>query len=161
MKNLLIVSDSHHNQRILFDLVEKYPHMNYYLHLGDSELYQDEILPFVSVKGNNDCDPNYPSLKVLKIEEINLLMVHGHYYCLYGNKDALLAKARELNCKVVLFGHTHVPSDETQKGIRLINPGSLSYNRDGSSPSYIVAKIDQDQLDLRFIHIKYPFDPLK
>ena len=161
MKNLLIVSDSHHNHRILKDLSQKYPAMDYYLHLGDSELYQDEIAPFLGVRGNNDYDLTFPSLKVLKIEDLHFLMVHGHYYRLIGNNDGLISKAKEQNCQVVLFGHTHVPYDEIHKGIRLINPGSLSYNRDGSSPSYIIARVEKDKLDVHFYHIKYPFDPLK
>lgn len=161
MKNLLIVSDSHHNHRILADLVKKYPDMDYYLHLGDSELYQDEIMPFIAVKGNNDFDVTLPSLKVLTIESLRLLMVHGHYYCLFGNKDALIAKAKEKNCGVVLYGHTHVPSDETTRGVRMINPGSLSYNRDGSSPSYVIARIEGEKIEVDFYHIKFPFNPLK
>lgn len=161
MKNLLIVSDSHHNHRILADLVKKYPDMDYYLHLGDSELYQDEIAPFIAVKGNNDFDANLPSLRVLTVESLRLLMVHGHYYRLYGNKDALIAKAKEKNCSVVLYGHTHVPSDETTRGVRMINPGSLSYNRDGSSPSYVIARIEDEKIEVDFYHIKFPFNPLK
>ena len=66
-------------------------------------------------------------------------MTHGHYYGvsmgLYGVLDE--GKARE--CQVVLFGHTHRPVEETEEGILLLNPGSLSYPRQkGRQRSYIV-----------------------
>ena len=62
---------------------------------------------------------------------------------------------------MVLYGHTHVPSDETTRGVRMINPGSLSYNRDGSSPSYVIARIEGEKIEVDFYHIKFPFNPLK
>ena len=51
----------------------------------------------------------------------------------------MLADAgRAHGCDVVCFGHTHIPFDDTVKGVRLLNPGSITHNRDGSDPSYML-----------------------
>ena len=47
----------------------------------------------------------------------------------------LVYLAQEYECRAVCFGHTHVPVNEIENGIRLLNPGSLSNPRGGSQPS--------------------------
>ena len=54
---ILLVSDSHGDERILKELVTAYPNMDYYLHAGDSGLDRDTLYPFESVRGNTDYYP--------------------------------------------------------------------------------------------------------
>ncbi|MBQ6947281.1 MAG: metallophosphoesterase family protein, partial [Clostridia bacterium] len=35
-------------------------------------------------------------------------------------------------------GHTHIPRCETENGILLLNPGSLSIPKEGSAHSYMI-----------------------
>ena len=55
--------------------------------------------------------------------------------------------ALKWGCNVAMFGHTHRPVIEqalTEKGITMINPGSLTFPRqEGRKPSFIVMEIDR------------------
>ena len=43
-----------------------------------------------------------------------------------------------------MFGHTHKPYLDTEDGITILNPGSLSYPRqEGRRPSYMIMTIDE------------------
>jgi len=61
--------------------------------------------------------------------EHSLLATHGHH---------LENICAPLNGGTVLFGHTHVPCDSVENGIRLINPGSVSIPKNGSRHSYML-----------------------
>ena len=154
-KKVLLVSDNHFNKRILNKLTEDFSDMNYYLHLGDSEMYEDELKHFISVRGNNDFDQSYPKERVITINDHNVFMTHGHHYISLGRYDLLIKRAKELACDVVFFGHTHRFTDVREDGIRLINPGSCSHNRDGSPPSFGLLTFEDDgKIDLKRYNIK-------
>ena len=44
-----------------------------------------------------------------------------------------IQKAKELGCQVVVSGHTHVKVLKEQDGIILLNPGSTTIPKDGTS----------------------------
>ena len=45
---------------------------------------------------------------------------------------------------IVMFGHTHKPYLDTEDGITILNPGSLSYPRqEGRRSSYMIMTIDE------------------
>jgi putative phosphoesterase len=46
--------------------------------------------------------------------------------------------------QVVLHGHTHVPRDETVRGIRFLNPGSVSFPRENSRAAFAWLDIATD-----------------
>ena len=54
-----------------------------------------------------------------------LYLTHGHHH----NPDNLPPLKEG---SIFLFGHTHVKLDEVRKGIRCLNPGSVSIPKDGS-----------------------------
>lgn len=55
---ILLVSDTHGNNDAVALLAKKYPDMDIYLHLGDSESDEYSLMPFRSVMGNRDFYPN-------------------------------------------------------------------------------------------------------
>ena len=63
---IVVVSDSHRNQNVLYRIVDMNKDADLFLHVGDSELTEDEISPFVSVKGN--CDRDYRFKTSLEID---------------------------------------------------------------------------------------------
>lgn len=144
-KKILLASDNHFNKRILNELSLKYNDIDQYLHLGDSEMYSDEIHPFIAVRGNNDFDYSFPAERLLPIEGHRVLMTHGHHYIsIFSQNDGLLAKAKECEADVVFFGHTHHFADYENEGIRFINPGSCNHNRDNTPPSYAIVEFADD-----------------
>ncbi|MBR6444660.1 MAG: metallophosphoesterase family protein, partial [Firmicutes bacterium] len=50
--------------------------------------------------------------------------------------------------------HTHAAVHEEIDGIHIINPGSLSYPRDGNPGSYALITTGPDSFDCRIIYLK-------
>lgn len=51
---------------------------------------------------------------------------------------------------VLLFGHLHRPSIETQNGVLLLNPGHLKdKEKRGVRPSYAVLELERDRIDAK------------
>ena len=141
---IVLCSDNHSNFSPIRYILDKYPKCDYYWHLGDSEAYDlKELEPFISVLGNNDFYVELPKYRIINVANHNFLLIHGTNNLLYDLTN-LASYAKEKGCDTVLYGHTHVPKDCMIDGIRLINPGSCFYNRDGSKPSFAILNIDKN-----------------
>ncbi len=139
---IVVCSDNHSNIDALRKIVDDNPNCDYYWHLGDSEAFDEkELYPFFSVLGNNDY-LNLPYCRIIELRKHRILLSHGHRH-LRGDLHTFYYYAKENDCDVVLYGHTHMFSDYTYNDVRFINPGSCSRNRDGSDPSYIILNIDE------------------
>ena len=64
--------------------------------------------------------------------------------------EQLVNRAKELNCDIVCFGHTHVSFLDRVDGVTLVNPGSLSHSRDGKPCSYAILDINEDDIQVEF-----------
>lgn len=147
MKKILLVSDNHGKFRRLNDVVFRHLDVDYKVHCGDSEFDREALKDWIAVRGNNDFTPGYPAYEVMAdIEGHNILVIHGDGYVFMDHRDTLVDMASDFNADVVFFGHTHVFEDSTVNGVRLINPGSLNYNRDRSNPSYAIVTVDKDDI---------------
>ena len=149
---ICVCSDNHGEIDCLDKIRQDNPDCDYYFHLGDSQLSDNLIAPFITVKGNNDWGMNFPMQIIIEINNRKILLIHGsgYTYAISG----LVNKAKHENCDVIMFGHTHEFFDDEYKGIRLINPGSCWRNRDCSKPCYALVyiddsgKIDVERIDL-------------
>ena len=150
---VLIVADIHGNFENMKKVVQNDPTFDYLLLVGDLlagpeiegydqnkladllNTYKDKI---ITVRGN--CDYEY-DLKLLNFSVDKLyttmsmddkvfLITHGHYY----NRNYLPEEPYD----ILISGHTHVPVLERDDGKIIINPGSVSLPRHGSSKCYIV-----------------------
>ena len=75
-------------------------------------------------------------------------MIHGHQVIPWGDPEALANVQRQLNCDILLSGHTHTNSVSIYDGKYYINPGSISgayspLNPD-PIPSFILMVIQGD-----------------
>ena len=153
MTKVILASDNHGNLANLKKLLALENDAAYYLHCGDSCMDEDEIRPFISVSGNVDYF-NFPMQRTIAIEGHSILMLHGHkYISAYSSFDPLVKLAKENNSQFVFFGHIHRFVDETIDGVRLINPGSLSYNRDESPECYARIIFDKDEVKVERINL--------
>lgn len=148
MTKILLVSDNHFDMRNLQKALNDNLECDHYFHCGDSEFTADKLRPFVSVRGNNDYDHSYPKEIIFEIEGHRILMYHGSYY-----EEAIVDKAKYLNCDTVFYGHTHIFNDTVKDGVRLINPGSLRHNRDYSKPCYARVTIDGKDISVERVEI--------
>ena len=142
MLKICLVSDNHANMDCIQRILNDNPDCDYYLHCGDACVPYEEMSPFACVKGNNDWDQDYPKERILEIGNYRILMIHGDGYTYFINR--LAQKATQEKCNVVFYGHTHMYDDRYIDGVRLINPGSCSYNRDFSIPCYARIIIGDD-----------------
>ena len=51
---VVVVSDSHGRDDLLYDLQEQYPNADAFLHCGDVEAPQENFPGYLIVQGNND-----------------------------------------------------------------------------------------------------------
>ena len=77
-------------------------------------------------------------------------MNHGNRF----SKERMISIAKENDCKIVLYGHTHVKAIEEVKGIYLCNPGSVSRPRKGNNKTFLMINYDKNSLKLDFEFVK-------
>lgn len=146
---ILIVSDTHRKLGNLIEVLEQEQPVDLLIHLGDAEGEEDVIeelagCPMEIVAGNNDFFTNLPREKEICLGKYRILLTHGHYYYVNAGIAEIEREAYARNYDIVMFGHTHRPVVDYNKGIIALNPGSLSYPRqEGRRPSYIIMNIDE------------------
>ena len=102
MLKICLCSDNHGDMDSLQQVLSENPACDYYLHCGDSQFSPDEIRPFISIRGNNDWDYDYPKQLILEIGGHRILLIHGHGYTY--QMDQFARKARSEHADVVFFG---------------------------------------------------------
>lgn len=138
MSRLLVVSDSHTYvpglERIIDAYVEKYGIPDLCLHCGDGAQDLRRVEPKLralnpnivlrAVRGNCDWDgcADIPFERVVEAGGARIFMTHGHRYAVKSTIWVLDDVAKEENCTVALFGHTHVPFMQ-MTSVLMLNPG--------------------------------------
>lgn len=147
---ILVVSDTHGRDAKLEEVLEQVKPIDMLIHCGDVEGSEDYIealaeCPVHIVSGNNDFFSDLEREEVFWIGAHKVFLTHGHYYYVSMSTQNIRQEAQERGCDVVLFGHTHRPLVEEQKGVTVCNPGSLSYPRqEGRRPSFLIMELDKN-----------------
>ncbi len=131
MKTVVIVSDTHGNRRAVEALDGIFAECDLIIHLGDTSDDGNKIrakFPGKTYLVNGNCD--FAKLGedelVLQVEDVKIFATHGHLYSAKHTLSKLAARAKELDCSVVLYGHTHRAEERSLDNIMLLNPGTLS-----------------------------------
>lgn len=143
----LVISDSHRGgDRAILRLLAAHPDAEAVFFLGDglSDLDvlagNDTARTYFPVRGNCDYTDTFRDFLVPKTDEVilegkRIVFTHGDLYGAKYGVGGLLALARERDADVVLFGHTHVPTEICErvgeKTVYLCNPGSIGASPDG------------------------------
>lgn len=118
------------------------------IHCGDvegSELLISEAAgcPVEMVQGNNDFFSDLPREKEFMLGQYRVWLTHGHNYYISMNSEVIKQEARAREIDIIMCGHTHKPVVDIGGDVTLVNPGSISYPRQGNrKPSYIIMEID-------------------
>lgn len=106
------------------------------VHLGDYERDADALkkafpdIPLYQVAGNCDVASVSPLDLVVDFCGVQTLLTHGHRHSVdWGRLDSLIYAAQERGCRLVLFGHTHIPENTEIGGVRAVNPGTAGKGR--------------------------------
>lgn len=135
---ILVLSDSHGDVPSLRMAINNEPEADVIVFLGDGindfEACQQQIhhRPSVAVKGN--CDSYFSPYQ----KTVTEIFDGKNVYCTHGDKEQVKLGLEQLKLKasfsgfdIVLFGHTHTPYSEYDKGIFFLNPGSVRENSYG------------------------------
>ncbi len=153
---IIVASDSHGRDELLYDLMEQHPDADAFLHCGDLENDAESFPGYIIVQGNNDCGYDLPQQCVLPFGDHRILLIHSHQFPYRKRDERMLEYAREHGCDIVCYGHTHVADVRVVNGITLLNPGSLKYSRDGRPPSYAILTLEQEQVDAQIVFLTPP-----
>ena len=152
---ILLVSDTHGRTDKLEDLLEIFKdEVGLVCHTGDycSDISRFEglygYLQIVAVRGNTDYSLYVQTERIVEIslkngKKLRLLVTHGHRFGVKKNLDKLLRYAKEVNVNAVFFGHTHQGVCFVKDNIFFINPGSLTFGRDGGN-TYALVKVTEN-----------------
>jgi len=135
---VVVLSDTHaprHWKSMPPRVAEQLTGADVILHAGDVcvPAVLDELAGFAPVhvvRGNNDgqdvADWGAPDTLDLDLDGLRVSMIHDS-----GHKDGRAARMRRRfpHADLVVFGHSHIPLDETGAGLRIFNPGSPTDRR--------------------------------
>lgn len=155
MKTLAVLSDTHGNMPQITHISGVLQECDYIVHLGDtsgdgSRIRRDFGDKTVLINGNCDLTKLGDDEKVLEIENVRIFATHGHLYSAKTTLSKLVYRAKELNCTVVLYGHTHRAREDEVDGVTLINPGNLSRY---SKNSYCYLVINGDKAVSKIVNL--------
>jgi putative phosphoesterase len=136
------MSDSHGNERVLEKIAEKEQNAAIFVHLGDTFTEAEAFMrkhpavDFRYIRGNNDYNCTAPEKLVIDVPGARIFCTHGHRYNVYGGTEIIEGIARNLDCNIACFGHTHRSFEDYRGGLYILNPGSCARPRDSLIPSY-------------------------
>ncbi len=155
MKKVLVISDVHRNFEVLKEILKKHSNVDLKIFLGDFETLKKEEqekltkLFDYSVTGNCDRPGISPDELIIEIEDMKILLTHGHLFGSWFKKidfDILTKEAKSKGVDLVLHGHNHISNDEIINDVRIFNPGSTTNPRDSKKPSYGLLTIEKDKI---------------
>ncbi len=157
---ILVVSDTHRNFAVLNDAVNKNLDADLIIHLGDGEneardihnLHPEKAMVYVA--GN--CDYGmHRAHQVVTACGYKIYCCHGHHEDVHNGLDGLIAAAKAEDCKIALFGHTHLYRTEVIDDIFVMNPGSLDSPRNHNDPTYgIIMLSSSGEIQMNIISVK-------
>lgn len=152
---ILVVSDTHGNEGMLFRAHQLAGPVDAIIHTGDGELdalLLEETLggTVLRVAGNCDHGSSAPRELLITLADRRLYITHGDRYLVKSGLEQLVEHGKTAGAEVILFGHTHQALTEQRDGILLLNPGTLwgrapflSYGILEIGPRQITASIHQ------------------
>ena len=154
---LAFFSDSHGDVAALKQAMEAallHGKIDVFAFLGDGIHDFFDLQPFIkkhnplavmhAVRGNND--PAMLDLKeelVVSFAGVWVFLTHGHRQRVKLTDKLLFDDARDRQCRIALFGHTHKAFLEEKDGLLLMNPGSVSIPA-GKGPTAGLIEIKAD-----------------
>ncbi|KAI8821004.1 Metallo-dependent phosphatase-like protein [Fimicolochytrium jonesii] len=160
MVRLGILADTHipkRSKEIPPTLLTHFQSVDMILHAGDWASYESytmlqQLFPnteIIGVAGNND-DARIrhhfgSAAKVIAVSGVKIGLVHGH-----EGKSSHTTEQRAFHAlehervDVVVYGHSHVPSDRIVDGVRMFNPGSPTDKRRQARYSFGVMDVGLD-----------------
>lgn len=146
MKKIVVFSDSHGTALPLQEVTweEKPDHI---LFLGDGWRDAEELsfafpeIPMLRVPGNCDYEPGEQLELLTELYGKRIFLCHGHTLQVKSGIGGLMARAHRFGADIALYGHTHQGYCDVDRGMWVMNPGTMSRF---AKQSYGLITIDGD-----------------
>ncbi len=141
-----IISDTHGSMEAVDWAVSEAQDVELWIHAGDCSgdhayLAKMSGVEVLGVAGNCDWpNENIPDERVVEAGGHRILVAHGHTYGVRYGTDMLAEAARDLDCDIAVYGHTHV-MECVQEDVCILNPGSAARPRDEVRPSFMTVEL--------------------
>ena len=158
---IAVLSDTHVGQQLSVfptEFLRRLLDFDAIIHCGDYtasetvDMLNEASSSFFGVRGNMDDEKirnHLPEEIIIELGGIKVAVTHG-WGAPNGLAEKVLEKIREKyptkKPDIILFGHTHIPSNQTIDGIRVINPGAVSGNVNSVSGTWGVLEIENGEV---------------
>lgn len=147
---IICTSDSHGRLDILEKIKELHSRADLYLDAGDSERYDFELEPYLTVKGN--CDNKIETkYRIVQVEDIKIYIFHGDRALL--SLDALSHMAKLNGCQMIIHGHTHKSHYSFFNDVHILCPGSVALPRSREGCTYAIIKINGNDVEVEILKV--------
>ena len=131
MKSIVVISDTHGNRAEVEKLYPVFAECDYIIHLGDtsgdgSKVRADFPGKVYLLNGNCDIPRLGEDELTLEVEGVRIFACHGDRYGVKHSLSRLAKKAADEGAGIALYGHTHEAREDSEGGVTLFNPGTLS-----------------------------------
>ncbi len=141
MATIAVISDTHGLLRP--EVLARLPGCGRIIHAGDLD-NRETLQRVISlgdvtvVRGNCDHGPWAKALP-----DFELVRMEGQTICVVHALESLTLDLRAAGVSAVVFGHTHVPHNESRDGILYFNPGSAGPARYGKPIAFGRLHVDE------------------
>lgn len=155
MKKIIVISDTHGNRQAIDCFDGIFAESDLIIHLGDTSADGNYIRgkhPDKTEVLNGNCEifSVGENEKILDIEGVKIFACHGHLYSVKTTLSKLAKRAKELDCQIALYGHTHDARESEIDGVTLLNPGTLSRY---AYKSYLYLVINEGKFTQKIVRI--------
>ena len=98
-----------------------------------------------------------PKRQILQAAGHVIYAVHGHEQGAYYGTDVIERECKAAGADIALYGHTHIAA-EIRRSVYVVNPGSISYPRSLTPPSFAVLELDGKNRNAVFYRIDARLD---
>ncbi len=150
-----VVADTHGLLRS--EVLDAFRGVQHILHagdVGDPWILDDlsALAPVTAVWGNMDgatVRDLTREVQGIEIGGIRIEVLHGHQLADYAALPGRFPHAR-----VVVHGHTHLPSNRRIDGVLVLNPGSAGPRRPGKPITVAILDIEGGEATARHVHLE-------
>ncbi|MEJ2312830.1 MAG: metallophosphoesterase family protein [Gemmatimonadales bacterium] len=149
-----VISDTHGLLRPgVFKAFRGVSHILHAGDVGDPLILEDlaTLAPVTAVWGNMDGSEIRAVTReeaVVELARTPIAVIHGHQLSDYGSLPARFPTAR-----VIVHGHTHLPSLDRIDDALVLNPGSAGPRRAGKPVTVALLELDSDGAHARHLHL--------
>jgi len=146
---LLVISDTHGDYTLALEAHSLSEPVDIIVHLGDgmsdAEMLRDHSgADVVCVAGNCDLGSGAPRELLWECDGKRILLTHGDAYRVKFGLERLKLRALEVRADLVLFGHSHIATQENYSNILFLNPGTMMNT--APDKSYAIVYVEKDSI---------------